>query len=101
MPKGRRTINRDSVFRATGGTRQEKPEQGISDPVQARQTAVWLSDEELEWLDNHCQQIRRSGWRGITRSALLRALIQAAMERPIDLSGASGEVELKQRLAAQ
>jgi hypothetical protein len=100
MPK--RTINRDSVFRSTGQTTQASPQQGVSAPVQTRQTAIWLSDEELDWLDNHCQQIRRSGWRGITRSALLRALIQAAMARQmIDLSGVSGEVELKERLAAK
>jgi hypothetical protein len=101
MSKTRRTINRDSVFRRTD-VDTEAPAQGVSqeeNPV--RQTAVWLSDEEVDWLDDKCQEIRRSGWRGITRSALIRALIRATMEQSADLSGVTAEPEITQRLVSQ
>jgi hypothetical protein len=97
MPRGKRTISRDTVFRTTG-TPTEQPRQGIEQEAPTHQTAVWLGDDEIEWLDNRCQDIRRSGWRSITRSALIRALIQAARERDADVKGVAGQAELKERL---
>jgi len=66
--------------------------------LQTRQTNVWFTDEELDWLDNHCQAIRRSGWRGIKRSALVRALVQAIKDKPINLAGVTDEAELVETL---
>jgi len=101
MARTKRTITRDSVFRGTGGNPAERPPQGVrASESPTRQTAVWLADAEVEWLDNRCQDIRRAGWRNITRSALIRALIRAAMERSPDLDGVAGEQELTQRLLA-
>lgn len=105
MPK-KTSISRDSVFRNTRAT--PAPVQGKAVEPAAHQTAVWLGDEEIEWLDDRCQEVRRGGWRSITRSAFIRALIRAAMEREAHLSkearkellaGISGEAELAQRLA--
>lgn len=100
MPRPKRTISRDSVFRSTTAP-AETPTQGVeqAEPV-TRQTAVWLSDEETEWLDDQIQQIKRSGWRGVTRSALIRALIRTAMHQPAELSGVLTEADLTQRLTA-
>lgn len=98
MASSKRTIVRDSVFRGTGNA-PERPTQGIAtDEKPTRQTAVWLADEEVEWLDSQCQVVRRAGWRTITRSAFIRSLIRAAMEQSPDLAGVSGERELTQRL---
>lgn len=94
----KRTIARDSVFR---GTRAEPAplQQGVPTPEKpTRQTAVWLADDEVAWLDDRLQDIRRGGWRNATRSALIRALIRGAMEQDHDLRGVSGEQELSQRL---
>ena len=104
MARNKRTIARDSVFRGTGGAAAlpEQPAQGVAPQEQpTRQTAVWLADAEVEWLDSQCQDIRRAGWRNVTRSALIRALIRTAMERSPDLSGVSGEPELVKRLASK
>ena len=101
MPRSNRTIRRDSVLRPapTAGTPTPPPQQGLAaPPPTTRQTALWLSDEELEWLDDRVRDIRQGGWRGITRSALLRALIRSMMERRIALSGVSGEAELVEQL---
>jgi len=77
------------------------PQQGLAQPeIRTRQTAVWLADEETEWLDIRLQEIKKAGWRGATRSAFIRALIRATMHgRAIDVSGVSGEAELEQRLS--
>jgi len=96
-----RTIARDSVFRSTG-TASDAPVQGVSPEERVnRQTALWLGDEELEWVDTQCQHIKRAGWRSITRSAFIRSLIRAAMEKPKNLNGVSGEAELTQRLTEE
>ncbi len=104
MSKAKRTIARDSVFRGTGAgsAPAAPPTQGIT-PQESptRQTAVWLADEEVEWLDNQIREVKRSGWRNLTRSALIRALIRAAMEQSPRLGGVSGEQELIQRLLAK
>ncbi len=100
MPRNKKTISRDSVFRSTAAP-TETPTQGIDqEDVVTRQTAVWLSDEETEWLDDQIQQIKRSGWRGVTRSALIRALIRASMQQSLELSGVSGEADLTRRLTS-
>jgi hypothetical protein len=103
MPPRKRTITRDSVFRGTGAVEAPAaaPQQGVSAPeAPTRQTAVWLADEEVDWLDARCQDIRRGGWRNVTRSAFIRSLIRAAMERAPEVSGVSGEQELAQRLSS-
>ena len=104
MTRSKRTIARDSVFRGTGintsGDVPQPPAQGIAAETPTRQTAVWLAEEEVEWLDSRCQDIRRGGWRNVTRSAFIRALIRSAMERSPDVSGVSGEQELAQRLTS-
>ncbi len=102
MARAKRTITRDSVFRGTGAAADAPAvEQGLpaQDPP-TRQTAVWLADAEVEWLDAQIQEIRRGGWRNVTRSAFIRALIRAAMERSPDVRGVSGEQELTQRLTS-
>ena len=98
MARPRRSITRDSVFRTTGqGT---TPTQGIGTPeAKTRQTAVWLTDEETDWIDVRLQEIKKTGWRGVTRSAFIRALIRATMQRTTDVGGVTGEAELEQRLS--
>ena len=93
----KQTIKRDSVFRST--TQATKPTQGIAAQEDTkRQTAVWLTDEEMQWLDAQCTEIKNNGWRSVTRSSFIRALVRVAMERKTDVKGVSGEIELIKRL---
>lgn len=96
----KQTIKRDSVFRSTAqGT---KPIQGITTlEDKKRQTAVWLTDEEMQWLDARCTEIKNSGWRSVTRSSFIRALVRVAMEQKTDVKAVTGELELIQRLTPQ
>lgn len=99
MSKSKRSITRDSVFRST--TPGNVPAQGIEKEPQTHQTAVWLGDEETQWIDTQLQEIKHSGWRGVTRSAFIRALIRASMRPGLDVAGVTGEAELEERLRAQ
>lgn len=99
MANGRRTIARDSVFRGIGAASEPSPRK-TAKGIGTLQTAVWLGEAEIEWLDQRCHEIRRTGWRGVTRSALIRALIRRAVEQIPELVGVSDESELKARLAA-
>ena len=99
MANKKRSITRDSVFKTTG-SEATTPQQGIpKQEIQMRQTAVWLADEETQWIDEQCQQIKKDGWRSVTRSAFIRALIRSSMEKQTDLSGVTGEAELTERLS--
>jgi hypothetical protein len=98
MARAKNTIQRDSVFRSTGAT-PPAPLQGIpAQEAPSRQTGVWLTDTESQWLEEQCLRIRQAGWRTVTRSALIRALIRAKMEEKPSLEGVIGEAELTERL---
>ena len=56
-------------------------------------------DEETGWIDARLLEIKRAGWRGVTRSAFIRALIRATMRRGPDVGGVTSEIELTQRLS--
>jgi hypothetical protein len=95
----RATISRDSVFRRPESVQTPAVRQGITEAAPlARQTGVWLVDDETDWIDDCCRGIRKGGWRGITRSAFIRSLIQAAKTKQFDLTGVSGEIELTEAL---
>ena len=59
---------------------------------------MWLTDEETGWIDARLQEIKQTGWRGVTRSAFLRSLIRTTMQRALDVRGVTSEGELAQRL---
>ncbi len=74
-----------------------------STPLQGNGLVVFpdaadLTDEEMQWLDAQCTEIKINGWRGVTRSSFIRALVRVAMEQKTDVKGVSGEVELIARL---
>jgi len=101
MSKPRQTIIRDTVFRRLSGG-APRPIQGIAPTHPAtRQTAVWLADEEIAWLDSHIHDIKRAGWRTLTRSAFIRAVLRSVMEHEPDLTGVHGEADLIERLGAK
>lgn len=91
----RKTIARDTVFRSTNPAVSplEKQEESPN-----RQTAVWLTDDEIDWLDDTRRQTRKNGGKAITRSALIRALVEVSMEHTFDLKGLTSDGELIPRL---
>ena len=45
--------------------------------------------EEVGWIDTQLLRMKQSGWRGVTRSAFIRALIRGAMHATPSLIGVS------------
>ncbi len=64
----------------------------------SRQSAIFLQEKHLDWLEDRCRDARRNGGRAIRKAAIIRALLDVAMESPIDLRGLRGEEELAERL---
>ncbi len=69
------------------------------EPVEpVHQTNFWLSHADVDFLDTLVLQLRRSGWRGVTRSACVRALIALARDETLDLATVRGELDLTRAL---
>lgn len=108
MPK-HPTIRRDSVFRSTDPDRPDqsanpsvRPEQGAPGAERSmRQTAVWLSDDELEWLDQESRKLRRNGWRSINRSIVIRAILESHIGNEPDYADTKSERGLSDRFREQ
>ena len=71
----------------------EEPEKAVT-----RQSAVFLEERHIDWLEDRCRDARRKGGRAIRKAAIIRALIDVAMESPIDLTGLRREEDLVQRI---
>jgi hypothetical protein len=63
-----------------------------------RQSAVFLEERHLDWLDDRCREARRNGGRAIRKAAIIRALLDVAMSAPVDLTGLRRVEELDERL---
>ncbi len=63
-----------------------------------RQSAIFLEERHLDWLDDKCREARRSGGRAIRKAVIIRTLLDVAMEAPIDLTSLRDEDDLKNRL---
>jgi hypothetical protein len=78
--------------------RREEPEPERSERSPTRQSAIFLAEEHLDWLDDRCREARRNGGRAIRKAAIIRALLEVAMESPIDLTGLRSEADLIERI---
>lgn len=63
------------------GTAQES---GPKSPT--RQSAIFLEERHLDWLEDRCREARRNGGRAIRKAVIIRALLDVAMSAPIDLT---------------
>lgn len=63
-----------------------------------RQSAVFLEERHLDWLDDRCREARKNGGRAIRKAAIIRALLDVAMQAPIDLTGLRRLEELEERI---
>ena len=62
-----------------------------------RQSAIFLEERHLDWLEDRCREARKDGGRAVRKAAIIRALLDAAMESPIDLRGLRGQDDLTER----
>lgn len=63
-----------------------------------RQSAVFLEEQHLDWLEDRCREARKAGGRAIRKAAIIRALLDVAMEADVDLTGLRRDEDLVDRL---
>lgn len=66
--------------------------------VPIRQSAVFLAETHIDWLEDRCREARRKGGRAIRKATIIRALLDVAMEAPIDLTGLRREEDVVERI---
>lgn len=65
---------------------------------ETRQSAIFLEEKHLDWLDDKCREARRRGGRAIRKAAIIRSVLDVAMESPLDLTNLRDEFDLRERL---
>lgn len=63
-----------------------------------RQSAVFLEEAQIDWLEDKCREARKNGGKAIRKAAIIRALLDVAMESPIDLTGLRRDADLIERM---
>ncbi|MCL5026750.1 MAG: hypothetical protein M1531_09710 [Chloroflexi bacterium] len=85
-------------FRTPDGLGETPAKAASSEKEPTRQSAVFLEERHLDWLDDRCREARRNGGRAIRKAAIIRALLDVAMQAPIDLTGLRRVEELEERI---
>ncbi|MBI2953158.1 MAG: hypothetical protein HYY30_02510 [Chloroflexi bacterium] len=98
VPEGKTVFYKppETMVRQTVGEQlrsEEEPEKAVT-----RQSAVFLEERHIDWLEDRCRDARRKGGRAIRKAAIIRALIDIAMEAPIDLTTLRREEDLIHRI---
>ena len=70
---------------------------GRSKPA-TRQSAIFLEEQHIDWLEDRCREARKNGGRAIRKAAIIRSLLDVAMDAGIDLTGLKREDDLKARV---
>jgi hypothetical protein len=104
LPEGKSLFFRRSSGEDEGASIDETP----APPVAAatalppkpptRQSAIFLEERHLDWLEDKCREARQRGGRAIRKALIIRALLNVAMESPVDLTSLHHEDELIERL---
>lgn len=99
VPEGKTLFYRapESIVRPQAVDRPELAEE-LEEKSPTRQSAVFLEERHIDWLDDRCREARRKGGRAIRKAAIIRALLDVAMEAPVDLTGLRREDDLAQRI---
>ncbi len=66
--------------------------------VPIRQSAVFLAETHIDWLEDRCREARRRGGRAVRKATIIRALLDVAMEAPIDMTGIRREEDVVERI---
>jgi hypothetical protein len=99
-----RTEVPDRVERAERAERAERIERATAErsvgttKSPTRQSAIFLEEQHIDWLEDRCREARRNGGRAIRKAAIIRALLDVAMDGGIDLTGLKREDDLAERI---
>jgi hypothetical protein len=96
VPEGKSVFFRRPEVVAASGEAADGDE--VERSRQTRQSAIFLEERHLDWLDDKCREARRRGGRAVRKAAIIRALLDVAMEAPVDLTSLRDEDDLQERL---
>ncbi len=108
-PKGRASIAEkspyddplnDTLFGKTDKLDEVSSKPKDREPVtksKTRTTSLKMYEHQLDWLDQKCTEARKEGGKGIRKAAIIRALIDLAMDSNADLAGVKSEEEVVER----
>lgn len=87
------TKSKDEIERSSGKRYKRK-----GGAQETRQASVQLYEYQLDWIEDTLRTIKKSGGRSITKTNLIRALVQISIDSGVKLRGVSNEDELISRL---
>lgn len=77
-----------------------EPPQTASQDTPTRQTSLFLTEAQTAWLDMATMQAKQQGGKAISKSVIIRTLIEIAMHTPLDFTGVQSEEEARERIEA-
>lgn len=83
---------------ADPSARQSLKEISPAERPVTRQSAIFLEERHLDWLEDKCRESRQRGGRAIRKALIIRALLDVAMESPINLTSLRRDEDLIDRL---
>ncbi|MBI2848926.1 MAG: hypothetical protein HYX88_02210 [Chloroflexi bacterium] len=86
------------LFRRTGPLSVEGQDESAPVKSPTRQSAIFLEERHIDWLEDRCREARRGGGRAVRKAAIIRALLDVAMESPVNLHGLLDEGDLTARV---
>lgn len=88
--------------RSGDGDEERRDARPATRPLRAanatRQSAIFLEERHLDWLEDKCREARQRGGRAIRKALIIRALLDVAMESPVDLTALRKEDDLLDRV---
>ncbi len=66
----------------------------VDESAQPRQTHFWLTNDDIQLMDDWAYQLRRNGWQRATRSSCARALIRLLRQANVDVADVHDEATL-------
>ena len=103
LPEGkslffRQPVNPVENEDATGEHAEGVPSSVPPERSPTRQSAIFLEERHIDWLEDKCREARRRGGRAIRKAVIIRALLDVAMESPVDLTALRREEDLIDRI---
>ena len=75
-----------------------KPPQTVTQDTPTRQTSLFLTEAQTTWLDMATLQAKQQGGKAISKSVIIRTLIEIAMQTSLDFTGIQSQEEARERI---
>ncbi len=100
VPEGKALFFRgaEPAAAASDGTQPGEVAAAEVEKARTRQSAIFLEERQIDWLEDRCREARKNGGRAIRKAAIIRALLDVAIESGVDLTGLRREEDLGRRI---